>query len=144
MAELQDADLVIVGVFAPVKDDDEEEDDAKDEEEEVDPIAFAGKAKELDEALGGALTDLAAENGKEFQNGGEAGSATPVMRVMEDGKVKFVGFTVFVVSLAQYSAVFLVLGSNSNLNMSFEANYFFCIILPNEHNFLCCNDIISL
>lgn len=92
MAELQDADLIVVGVFAPVKDDDEEDDDAKDEEKEVDPIEFVGKAKELDEALGGALTDLAAENGKEFQNGGEAGSATPVMRVIEGGKVRFVYF----------------------------------------------------
>mmetsp|Transcript_24870 Transcript_24870/g.49527 ORF Transcript_24870/g.49527 Transcript_24870/m.49527 type:complete len:633 (+) Transcript_24870:95-1993(+) len=88
VAELQDADLVVVGVFAPVKDDDEEDEDAKAEEKEVDPIEFVGKAKELDEALGGALTDLAAENGKEFRNGGEAGSATPVMRVIEGGKAK--------------------------------------------------------
>jgi len=80
---LEDADLVIVGVFAPAKD---EKDDSDDEEEkEIDPIVLTGKALELDEALGGALTELAAENSKAFQNGGDAGSMTPVMRIVSSG-----------------------------------------------------------
>lgn len=79
---VDDADLVIVGVFAPAKDEDAEEDD---EDKEVDPIVLSGKAAELDEALGGALTELAAENSKAFQNGGSAGTMTPAMRVISPG-----------------------------------------------------------
>ncbi|KAL7537396.1 hypothetical protein ACHAWF_009348 [Thalassiosira exigua] len=83
---VDDADLVIVGVFAPAKDGDAKDDE--EEEKEVDPIAFVGKAKELDDALGGALTDVAAENAKAFQNGGSAGTTTPAARVVVDGKAK--------------------------------------------------------
>eukprot|EP00579_Thalassiosira_antarctica_P032425 CAMPEP_0202001576 /NCGR_PEP_ID=MMETSP0905-20130828/7641_1 /ASSEMBLY_ACC=CAM_ASM_000554 /TAXON_ID=420261 /ORGANISM="Thalassiosira antarctica, Strain CCMP982" /LENGTH=629 /DNA_ID=CAMNT_0048558303 /DNA_START=25 /DNA_END=1914 /DNA_ORIENTATION=- len=78
---VDDADLVIVGVVAPAKDDTDEEEDG-DEEKELDPIVLTGKAKELDEALGGALTELAAENSKAFQNGASAGSMTPAMRIV--------------------------------------------------------------
>eukprot|EP00581_Thalassiosira_minuscula_P017534 CAMPEP_0183714104 /NCGR_PEP_ID=MMETSP0737-20130205/8766_1 /TAXON_ID=385413 /ORGANISM="Thalassiosira miniscula, Strain CCMP1093" /LENGTH=546 /DNA_ID=CAMNT_0025943009 /DNA_START=171 /DNA_END=1808 /DNA_ORIENTATION=+ len=86
---VDDADLVIVGVFAPAKDEDETKEETEDDEEkEMDPIVFTGKAKELDEALGGALTDLAAENSKAFQNGGAAGTMTPAARIVVDGKAK--------------------------------------------------------
>ena len=34
------------------------------EDKEIDPIVFTGKAKEIDDSLGGALTELAAENSK--------------------------------------------------------------------------------
>lgn len=78
---VDDADLVIVGVFAPPAKDD----DNADEKKEIDPIVFSGKAKELDEALGGALTELAYENSKAFQNGGSAGTLTPAMRVVASG-----------------------------------------------------------
>jgi len=83
-----DADLVIVGVFAPpAKDDDDGDKD--DEKKEMDPIVFNGKAKELDEMLGGALTELASDNSKAFQNGGSAGTLTPAMRVaVPGGKAK--------------------------------------------------------
>lgn len=84
-SEVDNADLVIVGVFAPVKNEDAEEEESDDDNKEVDPIVFDGKAKELDEALGGALAELAAENGKAFQNGGDAGSLTPVARVVGAG-----------------------------------------------------------
>ena len=83
---VDDADLVIVGVFAPPKDEDAEDD--TDEEKEIDPIVFTGKAKELDDALGGALTEVAAENSKAFQNGGSAGSVTPATRFTMGGKSK--------------------------------------------------------
>jgi hypothetical protein len=88
LAALEQADLIIVGVFAPPKDDDDvNKDEENDEEEEVvPPIVFSGKAKELDESLGGALTELAAENSKAFQNGGSAGKMTPVARI-RDGNV---------------------------------------------------------
>ncbi len=42
---------------------------------EADPIVFSGKAANLDETLGGALTELAAENAR--QNGRAAGTMTP-------------------------------------------------------------------
>lgn len=83
---VQDADLIIVGVFAPpAKDDDDDDDEEKEEEdkeEDVEPIVFTGIAKQLDEELGGALTELAIENSKAFQNGGSAaGSMTPALRI---------------------------------------------------------------
>jgi len=80
-----DADLVIVGVFAPAFSDDNDDEEAGDEEKEVEPIVLAGKAKEMDDELGGALTELAAENSKAFQNGAEAGSTTPVLRLVTPG-----------------------------------------------------------
>lgn len=86
---VQDADLIIVGVFAPpAKDDDDDDSDEKeDKEEEMEPIVFTGIAKRLDEELGGALTELAIENGKAFQNGGgAAGSMTPALRIATGGK----------------------------------------------------------
>ena len=59
-ASTDDADLIIIGVLAPAKDEDADEDDDK----EIDPIVFTGKAKEIDDSLGGALSELAAENSK--------------------------------------------------------------------------------
>eukprot|EP00584_Thalassiosira_punctigera_P013845 CAMPEP_0172553454 /NCGR_PEP_ID=MMETSP1067-20121228/51021_1 /TAXON_ID=265564 ORGANISM="Thalassiosira punctigera, Strain Tpunct2005C2" /NCGR_SAMPLE_ID=MMETSP1067 /ASSEMBLY_ACC=CAM_ASM_000444 /LENGTH=611 /DNA_ID=CAMNT_0013341647 /DNA_START=143 /DNA_END=1978 /DNA_ORIENTATION=+ len=85
--DVSDADLVIVGVLAPAKDDKEEKEDDE-EEKEMEAIAFTGKAAELDESLGGALADLAAENAKAFQNGGAAGTATPAARIVSGGKAK--------------------------------------------------------
>lgn len=83
---VQNADLVIVGVFAPpVKDDDDTEEKDEDKDEEVEPIVFTGFAKQLDEELGGALTELAIDNSKAFQNGGSAGSMTPALRIATAG-----------------------------------------------------------
>ena len=80
--------MIIVGVFAPAKDDDTKEEDENEEEETiVPPIVFSGKAKELDEELGGALSELAAENSKAFQNGSNAGKLTPVARIRDNGGV---------------------------------------------------------
>lgn len=80
---IDDADLVIVGVLAPAKDDVAEEND--DEDKEIDPIVFTGKAKGIDDALGSALTELAIENSKAFQNGGTAGALTPSLRIASSG-----------------------------------------------------------
>ena len=79
-----DADLVLVGVFAPAKDDDATD---TDDEEELGELLLEGKALELDEKLGGMLNGLAVENGKEFKNGGDAGAVTPAGRVIDGGKV---------------------------------------------------------
>eukprot|EP00804_Cyclotella_cryptica_P022775 CCRYP_005005-RB/>CCRYP_005005-RB protein AED:0.09 eAED:0.09 QI:91/1/1/1/1/1/5/140/604 len=82
-----DADLVIVGVFAPAIDEDSSEEETE-AEKELGPLVLAERAAELDEKLEGLLKELAAENGKEFRNGEEAGGVTPAARVVEGGKAK--------------------------------------------------------
>lgn len=84
VGEDTDADLVLVGVFAPPAAEDAEEEE---EEEEIGAVVLEGSALELDEKLGGMLKDLAAENSKEFKNGGDAGGVTPAGRVVDGGKV---------------------------------------------------------
>ena len=79
-----DADLIVVGVFAPAKGEGDEEE----EEEEPSPIVLTGAAMELDGLLDGALTDLAAENAKAFKNGGSAGAITPAARITAGGKTR--------------------------------------------------------
>jgi leucyl aminopeptidase len=88
VAVVQDADLIIVGVFAPPTKDDDNNNDEKDEddkEEEIESIVFTGIAKQLDEELGGALSELANDNSKAFQNGSTAGSMTPALRIASTG-----------------------------------------------------------
>jgi len=88
-------DLVLVGVYAPAKNDDDEsnDDDKKkeeEEEEEEEPvIALSGMAAELDKRLGGALTEVMTDNHKAFKHGATAGSTTPTVRIVVDGKVRF-------------------------------------------------------
>jgi leucyl aminopeptidase len=90
----EDADLVFVGVLAPKKDDKEEEevddDDSQDDdkEEEEPTITLSGGAKDLDDKLGGALSNIMFENAKAFKNGAKAGSTTPTLRVFANGKAK--------------------------------------------------------
>lgn len=88
-----DADLLVIGIAAPPKedtdDDDEEEDKKKDEEdEEVPSPTLVGKAKELDEELGGALTDLLMEQYKDFKHGAKAGSTTSTLRIFDKEEKK--------------------------------------------------------
>jgi leucyl aminopeptidase len=80
----EEADLVVIGVFAPKKD--EDADDSEEKEEEEPTVALEGAAKDLDEKLDGALTHLMLENAKAFNHGAEAGSMTPTLRVFRDGK----------------------------------------------------------
>jgi leucyl aminopeptidase len=80
-----DADLVVVGVFAPKKEDEDEE-ESEDKEEEEPTVTLTGGAKDLDEKLGGALSNAMLENAKAFNHGAEAGSVTPTLRVFRDGK----------------------------------------------------------
>ena len=81
----KDADLVIVGVMAPPV---EEEDDDDDTDNDVPLLTLTGTAKEIDESLDGALSNLIEENNKAFKNGSGAGSTTPTLRVMSGGKTK--------------------------------------------------------
>lgn len=89
LKSIDDSDLVIIGVYGPKKDEDEDEkeEDSKDEEEMPEPV-LVGKAKELDDLLEGALTDLMEENYKEFKHGAAAGTATPVLRIYSGDKTK--------------------------------------------------------
>ena len=80
----EDADLVVVGVFAPKKEEEDEDDDEKDDEEPN--VALDGGAKELDKKLGGALSNAMLENAKAFSHGAKAGSVTPTIRAFSNGK----------------------------------------------------------
>eukprot|EP00544_Gedaniella_sp_CCMP2646_P009662 CAMPEP_0202489846 /NCGR_PEP_ID=MMETSP1361-20130828/7438_1 /ASSEMBLY_ACC=CAM_ASM_000849 /TAXON_ID=210615 /ORGANISM="Staurosira complex sp., Strain CCMP2646" /LENGTH=590 /DNA_ID=CAMNT_0049119647 /DNA_START=31 /DNA_END=1803 /DNA_ORIENTATION=+ len=83
----EDADLVIVGVMAPPVED-EEDDDDDDTNKDMPLVTLTGTAKEIDESLDGALSNLIEENNKDFKNGSGAGSTTPTLRVMSGGKFK--------------------------------------------------------
>lgn len=89
LSTIDDSDLVIVGIYGPKKDVEEEDDEDEDEKDdkEVPEPTLVGKAKELDEQFGGALTDLMMENFKAFKHGAAAGSATPVLRIYSGDKV---------------------------------------------------------
>ena len=82
-----DSDLIMIGVYAPAKDDDDDDDD-KDKSEEPPVISLTGMAAEIDQDLGGALSELMADNHKEFQHGATAGATTPTLRIIVDGKVR--------------------------------------------------------
>jgi len=77
--EVDDSDLVLVGIFAPPKG---ETDDEEKEEEDKSAIKLSGIASDIDQELGGALVDIMFENYKEFKNGATAGSTTPTLRLI--------------------------------------------------------------
>ena len=77
----------MIGVYAPAKEDDDDEEE-EDKEEEEPTVSLSGIAKEIDDGLGGALTELMKDNAKAFKHGAEAGSTTPTARVIADGKVR--------------------------------------------------------
>jgi leucyl aminopeptidase len=101
----EDADLVLVGVFAPK----EEEDELKKDEEAK--VELSGKAKELDDKLGGALSCVISENAKSFKHGAKAGSTTPTLRLFSEGKLR----RYVVVGLGQAEAKDGLLGVSSAL-----------------------------
>lgn len=84
-AVVDNGDLIMIGVYAPAKDDDDDDKDDKSEEPPV--ISLTGMAAEIDQDLGGALSDVMADNHKAFQHGATAGATTPTLRVMVNGKV---------------------------------------------------------
>ena len=96
ISAMETSDLAIIGVFGPETDDEEESD-------EVEEVVLGGMAKELDETLDGALTELIKDNQKDFK-GAAAGTATPTLRIVtvgSDGKSK--------VRLAHFMVIFSIL-----------------------------------
>lgn len=85
-AVVDNGDLIMIGVYAPAKDDDDDG-DKDDKSEEPPVISLTGMAAEIDQNLGGALSDVMADNHKAFQHGATAGATTPTLRVMVNGKV---------------------------------------------------------
>lgn len=84
-----DADLVLVAIRAPPKPEEEEEDEESDDKDKDVPVVeLTGMAKSIEDAMGGALSDVIAENNKAFKNGAKAGATTPVARMAMDGKSK--------------------------------------------------------
>ena len=89
------ADLVIIGVSADNPSDDEEsEGDDDDKEDDGDDSAKAptvtltGRAETLDELLDGALTLIMTDNAKKFKGGAVAGTTTPTMRILSNGRTR--------------------------------------------------------
>lgn len=82
-AAVAGSDLIMVGVYAPATDDDDEEVDDKEP-----TVALTGMAADMDKDLGGALSDVMKDNHKDFKLGATAGSTTPTIRVVVDGKTK--------------------------------------------------------
>ena len=84
---IDDSDLVVVGIYGPPKKDDDEDEEEKknDKDEEVPEPILSGKAKQLDEELGGALTEAMMENYKAFKHGGAADATTPTLRIVSSG-----------------------------------------------------------
>ena len=91
LSVVDDSDMVVLGIYGPPKESNDDDDDDEEEKSENDSVpepSLTGKAKELDEELGGALTEILIENYKAFQHGGKAGSTTPVVRLAsKDTKV---------------------------------------------------------
>jgi hypothetical protein len=117
----QASDLVLIGVYPPPKkatttddektkgvDEEDEEEEEEGEEATIDKktpeIQLVGLAKQLDEQMGGALTELLVENHKSFKHGASAGSTTPTLRFVNgNGKV----------STTEYEIIFVVLRKSS-------------------------------
>eukprot|EP00543_Licmophora_paradoxa_P007360 CAMPEP_0202447576 /NCGR_PEP_ID=MMETSP1360-20130828/6333_1 /ASSEMBLY_ACC=CAM_ASM_000848 /TAXON_ID=515479 /ORGANISM="Licmophora paradoxa, Strain CCMP2313" /LENGTH=585 /DNA_ID=CAMNT_0049064733 /DNA_START=52 /DNA_END=1809 /DNA_ORIENTATION=+ len=73
-----ESDLILVGVYAPPVADGDEKADV--------PIELSGAAKDIDEALGGALKELMEENAKTFKGGAKTGGMTPTLRLAVPGE----------------------------------------------------------
>ncbi len=94
-AAVDDADLVVLGVYGPPSPKDSKDGDADGDDEDADvdvdvdvsvpEPTLTGKAKEMDEALGGALTETMVENYKAFKHGANAGGTTPTLRIASNG-----------------------------------------------------------
>lgn len=82
---VEDADLIVLGIQGPEKEEEKEGDEKKDDDEDVPEPVLVGKAKELDEQFGGALTDLLSQNYKEFKHGAKASSTTPTLTIVANG-----------------------------------------------------------
>lgn len=89
LSTVDDSDLIVLGIYGPPKEsDDDDNEEEKSDKADVPEPSLVGKVKELDEELGGALTEILMENYKAFQHGGKAGSTTPVVRLAsKDTKV---------------------------------------------------------
>jgi len=87
VSTIDDSDLIILGIYGPAKDSDEEEEEGENGSDDGDAPepTLVGKAKELDEQVGGALSELMIENYKVFKHGAKAGGKTPTLRVVSSG-----------------------------------------------------------
>jgi hypothetical protein len=77
------SDLVLVGIYGPPESDDDDKDD-----EPAPSVVLTGAAKDMDEALGGMLSEVINDNAKTFKSGAKAGATTPTIRVAGNGSGK--------------------------------------------------------
>ncbi len=79
----EESSLIILGLLGP-------------EESEASEVTLIGKAKELDEELGGCLAEAMIENLKSFKHGASVGSTIPTIRVVTaEKKVRYFIFFTF-------------------------------------------------
>lgn len=78
----QGYDFVIVGVQPPTKTKEAEEAGEEEEDALISPIELTGKAKEIDESIGGGLSQILTEQVKSFKNGAKLGEFTSIVRVV--------------------------------------------------------------
>eukprot|EP00548_Thalassiothrix_antarctica_P008322 CAMPEP_0194132022 /NCGR_PEP_ID=MMETSP0152-20130528/2597_1 /TAXON_ID=1049557 /ORGANISM="Thalassiothrix antarctica, Strain L6-D1" /LENGTH=585 /DNA_ID=CAMNT_0038826933 /DNA_START=197 /DNA_END=1954 /DNA_ORIENTATION=+ len=85
----EDSDLVILGIYGPPKNSKENDEEDKDDDEEELEVTLTGITKEIDDGLGGILTEVIDDNAKNFKAGSKKGIMTPTVRVpTKDGKSK--------------------------------------------------------
>lgn len=70
-----EGDLIIYGLLGP-------------EESEASDVTLIGKVKDLDEEIGGCLSEAMTENHKAFKHGASVGSTIPTLRVVANQKTK--------------------------------------------------------
>jgi hypothetical protein len=75
-------DLVIIGVQPPAKAKGAEEAGEEEDDALISPIELTGKAKEIDHAIGGGLSQILTEQAKTFKNGAKLGDSTSIVRVV--------------------------------------------------------------
>jgi hypothetical protein len=71
----EESDIVLLGIFGPDIGDDDDE-DAK-----TAVVHLSGTSKEIDERLGGILTEVLVENQKSFKAGAIVGALTTTIRI---------------------------------------------------------------
>jgi leucyl aminopeptidase len=89
-SELENANLIILCVFATSTKDDAEIKESDDAAADVEPMELQGLTKSLDIKLKGGLSDLIHENADTFKNGTKAGIATPTLRVVGESSKRYI------------------------------------------------------
>jgi hypothetical protein len=91
VSSYRESDLVLVGIYSQDSSNEEDDDTNNSDDDSAPAIVLTGAAKDLDDTLGGLLTEVISDNAKTFKAGAMAGSMTPTVRVAAaaGGKVRW-------------------------------------------------------